>query len=117
LIKTVIQLLLVVVLLNALAHIGLAVWDYYQLKDDAQQQIVFGARSSTTDLHNRILAKADELQVPLEPADLHVTREGTRTFVDAYYTQPVEVFPAFIYPLDLSFSVEAFSVEGAAPIR
>ncbi|MBI4266705.1 MAG: hypothetical protein HY657_20245 [Acidobacteria bacterium] len=114
-IKTVIKLLIVLAVLNAVAHAGLAAWDYYQLRDEAQQLIVFGAQSTTAELHNRILAKAEELEVPLEPANLDVQREGNRTFVYASYTQPIELFPRFTYPVDLSFTVDAFSVEAFTP--
>lgn len=116
-IKTILSLVFVLIVLNAIGRVGFAVWDYYQLKDEAQRQIVFGARSSTNDIHGRILAKAEELEVPLAPADLYVARDNQRTTVDAYYVQPVEVFPDLIYPMELSFSVDAFSVEGAAPVR
>ena len=116
-IKTILALLFVLIVLNAVGRVGFAVWDYYQLKDEAERQIVFGARSTTDDIRRRILAKAEELELPLEPADLYVARENQRTTVDGYYVQPVEVFPNLIYPMELSFSVDAFTVEGAAPIR
>ena len=32
--------------------------------------------------------------------------------LDGFYTQPVEVFPRYIYPLELSFSVEARALTG-----
>ena len=82
-----------------MARSALVAWDYYQLKDEAQQLITFGAGTSTTDLHNRILIRAEELEVPLEPANLDVSRDGGRTYVQAFYTQPVEVFPSYFYPV------------------
>ena len=109
-IKTVIKLLIVVAMLNALVRVGLVAWSYFQLRDEAQQLIVFGARTSTTELHNEIMAKAEELDVPLEPANLDVRRDGQRTYVSGSYTQPVELFPRFIYPLDLSFAVDTFAI-------
>lgn len=54
-----------------------------------------------------------ELEIPLEPQDIDVHREGNRPFVNAAYSQPVEFFPTFIYPVDLSFSVDAFAVQPA----
>ena len=116
-IKTLLSLLFVLIVMNAVGRIGFAVWDYYQLKDEAERQIVFGARSTTDQIRDRILAKAEELEVPIEAADLYVHREDQRTYVDAYYVQPVEVFPQLTYPMELSFSVDAFTVEGATPVR
>ena len=111
-IKTVIKLLIVAAVLNAVARAGIVALDYYQLRDEAQQEIVFGAGSATEDLHTRIMAKAEELEIPLEPANLDVQRSGGRTVVSASYTQPVEFFPRFTYPVDLSFRVDAFAAEG-----
>ena len=112
-IKTVITVLITLAILNAAVRMGGAAVSYYQLKDEAQQLITFGARTTTAQLHERILAHAAELDIPLEPGDLYVSREGDRTFVDAYYTQPVEVFPNMSVPVQLSFSIDSFAVATA----
>jgi hypothetical protein len=48
--------------------------------------------------------------VPLERRNIDISREGPRTVAYVSYTEPVEFFPSFTYPLDLSFMVEIFSV-------
>jgi hypothetical protein len=45
----------------------------------------------------------------VEQEDILVSRSGSRTQVEVSYTQDVELFPRFIYPVDLSFAVEAFT--------
>lgn len=111
-IKTIIKILIAVIILNGLFRTGLVAWDYFQLRDEAEQLIIFGTRSSTDQLHGRIMAKAEELGIPLQPENLDVRREGSRTFASASYQQPLEYFPNLTYPLDLSFMVDAFQVEG-----
>ena len=113
--KTIIKIAVALAIINAAFNAGEAAWRYYQLKDATQQLIVFGSQEYTTDLHNRILEKAAELRVPLLPENVTIHRQGTRTFVDAAYTQPVEYFPKQIYPVDLTFSVEAFAANVARP--
>ncbi|MSO29429.1 MAG: hypothetical protein EXQ48_00610 [Acidobacteria bacterium] len=113
--KTIIKLAIALAVINAAFHAGEAAWRYYQLKDATQQLITFGSQEHTTELHNRILQKATELQVPLLSENVAVHREGTRTFVDASYTQPVEYFPNQVYPVNLTFSVEAFSLNAGRP--
>ena len=110
-IKTVITVLLTLAIINAAARMGGAALSYYQFKDEAQQLITFGSRNTTQQLHERIMQHAEELGIPLEPGDLYVSREGERTFADAYYTQPVEVFPNVSVPVQLSFSVDSFAVQ------
>ena len=111
--KTVISVLITLAILNAAARMGQAAFSYFQLKDETRQMITFGARSTTDQLHNRIVEYAEELEIPLEGSDLYVSRDAERTYVDAYYTQPVEIFPNVVVPVQLSFSVDAFAVAGA----
>ena len=113
-IKTIIKLLIVLVILNATFRVGLVTWNYYQLRDEAQQQLVFGSSTPTTVLHERILQRAADLDIPLAAEDLTVTRDGIRTTAEARYTQPVEYFPSQIYPLELSFTVDALSMTSGA---
>lgn len=113
--KTIIKIAVALALINALFHAGEAALRYYQLKDAAQQLIIFGSQEHTTELQNRVLEKAAELRVPLLPENLTIYRQGNRTFLDAAYTQPVEYFPNQLYPVDLKFSVEAFAANVARP--
>lgn len=114
-IKTVLKIAIAVAVINGAFHFGEAAWRYYQLKDAAQQMIVFGSEEQTTDLLNRIVERAVALRIPLLPENVAVRREGTRTTVDAAYTQPVEYFPNQTYPIDLRFSVEAYAARVARP--
>jgi hypothetical protein len=115
LIKTALRIAVALAVINAAFHAGEAAWRYYQLKDATQQLIIFGSQEHTNDLHNRILEKADELRIPLMPENVAVHRSGTRTTVDAAYTQPVEYFPNQVYPVELKFSVESYAANVARP--
>ena len=88
--KTILKLAIAAALINAAFHAGEAAFRYYQLKDATEQLIVFGSQEHTNDLHNRIVQKAMDLDVPLLPENIAVHRQGFRTTVDASYTQPVE---------------------------
>ena len=110
-IKTILKIAVALFVVNAVFRAGVVAWDYYELRDEAQQLIVFGAGMSTMGVHDRILMKAMELQVPLQAENLTVRRDGQRTFVEARYTQPVEYFPNWLYPTELSFAVNAFSMQ------
>jgi hypothetical protein len=67
---------------------------------------------SPAQIATRVLDKASELNVPLDPENLDVSRDRDLTVVSVVYTQPVELFPNFLYPLELSFAVEARSLVG-----
>jgi hypothetical protein len=116
LIKTLITLVIVAVVLNATYHAGVATWRHFKVRDEAQQLILFGGRVPTSELEEQIAFIAQEVGVPINPEDIIVSREGPRTIAEAYYTMPVELFPRFFYPIDLSFTVEAFALSDAAPL-
>ena len=113
--KTVITVVIVGVLLNALVRTGVVAWKYFQLKDEAQQIVLFGGKAPAAELSRQIVRTAGELQVPLEPQDVSVSRNGARTTAEVFYTQPIELFPNYVYPVDLSFFVETFSLDTSGP--
>ena len=105
--KTIIKLLIAAIVLNAVARTGWAAARYYRLKDAAQQVIVFGGNLRIAQLHDEIMTRAKELEVPLDPADITVRRDGSRTIAEASYTESIEVFPNYTYPFKFTFDVEA----------
>jgi len=113
--KTLFKLVVAVVLLNAVARGAWATWNYYQLRDTAQQLVTFGSRNTSRELQKEILSRASQLQVPLKPEDVKVHRDGARTIAEASYTLPVEFFPNYPYPVTFSFLVDAFSLGGPPP--
>ena len=121
--KTIIKLLIVIAIINAAARVGLAAAKYYQLKDQTQQLVTFGGNSSPGELQNHILERATELQLPLVFEDILVTRDGLKTTAEAAYTQAVELFPNYKYPITFRFTVEGLNLgqgvntTGANPLR
>jgi len=111
--KTILKLLVALVILNAVARGAIAAWSYYQFRDAAAEIVLFGGGTATPDLHNQILSRAKEFDLPVAPGNVDVQRAGARTWADVAYTQPVEFFPRYIYPVELSFTVDTFSSTGA----
>jgi hypothetical protein len=121
-VKTVIKLLIAAAIVNATARVGMAAARYYQLKDQSQELVTFGGNIGAGELQNQILLKAEDLQLPLAAEDIVVTREGLRTWASAAYTDSVEVFPNYKYPIKFQFRVEGINMgagvtPGANPLR
>ena len=77
--KTLFKLVVAILVLNAAVRGGLAMWQYYQFKDAAQQVVLFGQRADPEEIQANIVAKATELSVPVRPDDVKVSRDGQRT--------------------------------------
>jgi hypothetical protein len=110
--KTIIKILIAAAIINGAVRVGMAEAGYYQLRDASQELVTFGSQLGVGDLQNRILTKAKELNLPIDASAIDVQRDGSRTIVKTAYTQPVEVFPNYIYPMTFQFSVEALSMGG-----
>jgi type III secretion system FlhB-like substrate exporter len=111
-VKTILKLVVLLLVINAIARAANAAWHYYEFKDEAQQIATFGGGHSETELHNQILKKAEELEVPVQPEELIVHRDGNETIVEVAYTHPVELVPRYYtYPAKLRFTVNAFVVK------
>ena len=110
--KTIVKILIAAAIINAVARGFFAASSYYELKDDTQQAVTFGGESRTDQIQNQILESAETLKLPVDPDSVEVTRNGLRTTAAVQYTQPVEFFPSYTYPVDFRFTVEAQSVQG-----
>ena len=111
--KTIVKLLIALAIANAAVRVGLAAARYYQLKDASQEILTFGAQTSPDELRNAIFRKAQSLNVPLGLEQVEVARDTfSRTTARASYTEGVEVFPSFTYPIDFRFSVEGVALTG-----
>ncbi len=112
--KTFLKLLIALAIVNAAARGAMVTWTFYQFRDTAQQMVIFGATATPAELQNQIVEKATELELPVAPEDVSIRREGPRTWAEAAYTQPVEFFPHYVYPVRFSFEVEGFNAVAAA---
>jgi hypothetical protein len=121
-VKTLIKLLIAAAIVNGTARVGMAAARYYQLKDESQELVTFGGNIIPGELQNQILLKAEQLKLPLAFEDILVTREGLRTTASAAYTDSVEVFPNYKYPIKFQFKVEGVNMgagvtPGSNPLR
>ena len=112
--KAVIKLVIAALLANAAYRSGSVFLKYYQFKDETQQMILFGQGQSESELTSQIMGEASKRGVPLDDEGLTVSREGARTVAEVEYTDSIELFPRFFYPVDFSFSAEAYGVAGAS---
>ena len=111
--KTLIKLIIAAVVVNAAYRGGSTYLKYYQFKDETEQMILFGQAEQVGDLAKQILGEAAKRDVPLDADDVMVMREGTRTLAEVSYTENVEIFPRYFYPVSFSFNAEAYGVAGA----
>jgi hypothetical protein len=116
--KTLFKLVVAVLVLNAAVRGALAMWQYYQFKDAAQQIVLFSQRAEPEEIQADIVARATAMSVPVQPDDIKVSRDGERTVAEGSYTRPVEFLPNYPWPVKFTFIVDALSfAEASGPGR
>ena len=93
-------------------------FSYFQLKDAAVEIATLSAVGSlprsdgrpgrsigaVQDIQEAVLAKAKELEIPLERDKINVRREGQTIFISVAYTVPIDLW-LVVYSYPLTFTV------------
>lgn len=76
-----------------------------ELYDYMDEQARFGGRASAQALRDRILRKAQDLDLPVERKDVKVAKRGGIIKMNCTFTVPLE-FPGYTYNWDFDLEVE-----------
>jgi hypothetical protein len=108
--KTVIKLIVVVLILNAVYRVGSAYWTHYQFQDSIQQMAQFSEHAAPEELRTKILEQAGTLGVPIEADNLTVTRGNRRIDIDGSYLRELEILPRFKRRWDFTIHVTVLTL-------
>lgn len=84
-------------------------WRNFQFRDAVNRIAISGTRNTDEQIKARVQSAAAQLNIPLAPEQISVSRAGERLTIQAQYLEQVEVLPSFKYPY-------LFTVKGEAPI-
>jgi len=104
-IRTIIKLIVVLVVLNALYRFGDAYWDHYQFEDSVQQMAQFSENATADDVRAKVLELAQSNDIPLTNENLTVTRVPRRIEVDGVYVRELMLFPSYVKPWEFKLHV------------
>lgn len=112
--KTLVKLIVVALIANALWQVGSTYATFYRFKDSVTEA---AAQQVTTvdDLRQKIVELAQTYDVPLTADALTITREAQHTSVQASYAKPVAVLPGYEYRWPFAIDIDAYPT--AAPAR
>jgi hypothetical protein len=105
-IRTIVKLAFVAVLVNAAVHVGPVYWNYFKFKDAVQEIANFSSRRTESEVVSRVVAKAQNYDIPVTAQDVKVRKVSDRTFVETSYTADLEYFPRRSYPVTFDLKIE-----------
>ena len=75
----------------------------YELRDFVEEECRFAAvRKGDDEVRKRIMNKAEELDIPLEPKNLVLRRTRSEMIITASYTKDIDLkVPTYVYEFDI----------------
>jgi hypothetical protein len=104
-IKRIVKLALVALLANAVYRVGLEYVTYIKFRDAVRDAAMFKAKSEQ-DLRTRIVAIADDYDLPLDDDSIQISLDERVWHIDGSYTKPIEIVPKYEYPWPFTYSLE-----------
>jgi hypothetical protein len=111
--KTIIKLAIAALIINASWRVGSVFWRYYRFKDEVQQAALFGSSRSESDLQKSVVETAERMQLPVAPESVSVHREENHTFINATYTEQVQLVPTYYFPYQFNMNLDVLTLGGA----
>jgi hypothetical protein len=109
-IKRIVKLAMVALLANAVYRIGVEYVTYIKFRDAIRDAAMFKAKSED-DLRARIVAIADDYDLPQDDGDIQISREERVWRVDGSYRKPIEIVPRFQYDWPFTYSLEVVTTD------
>lgn len=103
--KLLFKLALVALLANSAYHIGAEYLTYIKFQDAIRDAAIFKARNDE-ELMSRIIALAQQYEVPLDEENLTIDRQGTRVTVNGWYDKDIEIVPTYEYPWHFGLAID-----------
>jgi hypothetical protein len=108
--KTLLKLLLVVAVINGSYQAGMAELNYSRFQDAIRSILALSTKTTVEEVRERVLKRAAELDLPVSPERLEISRAGVTTSLKLSYHVDVAVFPGIKYPRDYSISEEIAAI-------
>lgn len=109
--KTLIKLALAAMVTYAAWNAGNAWLEYIRLKDAIEEISKFGTKATEDELREKVLDTAQQHGISFDTA-VTVRREGPHTYIDAGYTNPVNLLPWYVYQWKFEVHVDTLTLGG-----
>jgi len=109
-IRKLVKLAIFLLIANAVYRIAPVSLHYFQFKDALDELALFQMNSKSTDaeLTDRIMALADEHNVPLDRDYIQIHRPNGQLVIDAAYVESLALLPGYTYEHEFDVHAKAF---------
>ncbi len=104
-IRKLVQLAIFLLIANGVYRVAPVSFHYFQFKDALQELALFSQKVPDAELMDRVMALADEHNIPLDRDYVQIRRSNGQLIIDASYVESMKVLPGYTY--DRQFDIEA----------
>lgn len=108
--KSLIKLVIVVLLANALWRVSSAYMSFYRFRDALTDVAVHSKALTDEQLREKVIELAGAHDEPIAASAISIRRDERHTFIEGSYTKPVAVLPGYEYPWPFSLKVDGFVI-------
>jgi hypothetical protein len=84
--KTIIQLVLAGLIINATFQAGRSYYNFYRIEEEIREEILHGRLSKFSELHRRVIEIADARGIAMEYADVDVSHRNAPQDIDVHFS-------------------------------
>jgi len=107
-IRKLVKLAIFLLIANAMYRIIPPAVHYYQFRDAVEELALFSMRTPDPELIDRVMALADEHNVPLDRDYVQIRRTNGQLFIDLSYVESMKVLPGYSYDHQFDVRAKAF---------
>ena len=108
-IRTVLKFAIVALVANATWQLFGVYSPNFRFTDAVRSAAQFRGDSSDEALHDRVVALAEQFEIPVTPESVAVSHSGALTAVDVSYVKIVDLAPGFSRPWPMTVHVEVLT--------
>jgi hypothetical protein len=109
-VRKLVKLAILLFIANALYRMAPVSLHYYQFKDALQELALFSQKATDAELTDRVMALADEHNVPLDRDYVTIKRPNGQLIIDASYVESMTLLPGYAYDHQFDVEAKAFDV-------
>jgi hypothetical protein len=113
--KLLLKLVVAALIANAAWRVGSSYVSFYKFKDAINEEAQFASDKSEDQLRDRIVALAQQFDLPLDGDAVTISKANQRTRIAGSYSKPIEVVPGFKYPWAFSWDIETINFSKIQP--
>lgn len=107
-IRKLVQLAIVLLIANALYRVAPVTIHNYQFKDALRELALFSQKATDAEIMDRVMALADENNIPLDRDDVQIRRSNAQLIIDVSYVETMKVLPGYDWVHQFDIEAKAF---------